>query len=208
MTRAADLPVLRFADAAAFAAWLEAEHDRHPDGIWVEFAKQGSGVPSVAYAEVLDVALCFGWIDAQVRGVDDAWYRQRWLPRRPRSIWSKRNVAKAEALIAAGRMRAAGHAEVERAKADGRWAAAYDGPRTAAVPEDLRQALDADPAAAAFFAGLDANNRYAILHRVGQAKRPETRARRIAAFVAMCAEGRTVHPRRGGPRGPGEPVDA
>lgn len=193
---AADLPVLRFADAAALEAWLEAEHDRHPDGVWIECAKKASGVPSVVYAEALDLALCFGWIDGQARGGDATWYRQRWLPRRRRSIWSKRNVGKAEALIVAGRMRPAGLAEVERAKADGRWAAAYDSPSTAQVPEDLRAALDGDPAAAAFFAGLDATNRYAILHRLGQLKRPETRARRIAEYVAMCADGRTLHPRK------------
>ena len=186
---------LAFEDAAAFAAWLDSNHAAS-DGIWIRFAKKGSGIASVTYKEVLPVALAYGWIDGQVKRIDDDWYRQRWTPRRARSVWSKINRAAAEAMIERGEMKPAGLAEVERAKADGRWERAYDSPTTAAVPDDLRAALDADPAAAEFFAGLDANNRYAILHRVQNAKRPETRARRIAQFVGMCSRGETLHPPR------------
>jgi uncharacterized protein YdeI (YjbR/CyaY-like superfamily) len=188
-----DLPVLPFADAAAFEAWLDAEH-ASARGLWVKIAKKGTGVPSVTAAEAVDVVLCFGWIDGQRRALDGTHFLQRYTPRRARSPWSKINRDKVEALIAAGHMRPAGHAEIERAKADGRWDAAYAGQRAAAVPEDLQRALDADAAAAACFAGLDSRNRYAILYRIGQAKRPETRARRIATFVTMCREGRKIHP--------------
>ena len=142
----------------------------------------------------MEEALCFGWIDSQRKGVDDQWFSQRFTPRRPRSRWSRLMREQAEELIASGAMEAAGLAEVERAKADGRWDAAYEPPSTARVPEDLRAALDANPAAAAFFDSLTGNNRYAILHRIAEAKRPETRARRIDKFVAMCAAGETVHP--------------
>lgn len=186
-------PVHTFATAADWEAWLEASHDTHPDGVWLQFAKKGSGETSLSYQEALEPALCFGWIDGQVRRVDDAWFRQRWLPRRRRSVWSKINRAKAEALIAAGRMRPAGLAEVERAKADGRWDAAYDGPATATVPDELQRALDASPRAAEAFAGLDSHNRYAILHRLQTAKRAETRTRRIASFVAMLERGERLH---------------
>ena len=150
----------------------------------------------MTYKEVLPVALAYGWIDGQAKRIDDDWYRQRWTPRRARSVWSKINRAAAERMIEQGEMKPAGLAEVERAKADGRWERAYDSPTTAVVPDDLRAALDADPAAAKFFAELDGINRYAILHRIQNAKRAETRARRIAEFVAMCSRGETVHPRR------------
>jgi uncharacterized protein YdeI (YjbR/CyaY-like superfamily) len=190
-----DDDALPFETPAAFEAWLD-EHHATSDGIWIKFAKKGSGIPTVTYKEVLAVALAYGWIDGQVKRIDDAWYRQRWTPRRARSVWSKINRAAAEAMIERGEMKPAGLAEVERARADGRWERAYDSPTTAAVPDDLRAALDADPAAAEFFAGLDANNRYAILHRVQNAKRAETRARRIAQFVEMCSRGETVHPPR------------
>jgi uncharacterized protein YdeI (YjbR/CyaY-like superfamily) len=185
-------PVLFFASQEDFRAWLAAEHGAS-DGIWVKFAKKGSGVTSVVYDEVLEVALCFGWIDGQVKRVDDDYFIQRWTPRRKRSPWSQRNRAKAEALIASAAMQPAGLAEVERAKADGRWDRAYAGPRAAAVPDDLQAALDANPPAAAFFATLTGTNRYAILYRVQDAKRPETRARRIEKFVAMLAAGETLH---------------
>jgi uncharacterized protein YdeI (YjbR/CyaY-like superfamily) len=145
---------------------------------------------------VLPIALAHGWIDGQVKRIDEDWYRQRWTPRRARSVWSKINRTAAEAMIERGEMKPAGLREVERAKADGRWERAYDSPKTAEVPDDLRAALDADPAAAEFFAGLDSINRYAILHRIQGAKKPETRARRIEQFVAMCGRGETVHPRR------------
>ena len=184
-----------FTDQAAWRAWL-AENHASSDGVWIKFAKKGSGIPTVVYAEAVEESLIHGWIDGQVKRVDDDFYMQRFTPRRARSRWSKINCAKAEKLIAEGRMQPAGLAEVERAKADGRWDAAYDSPTTATVPDDLRAALDAEPAAARLFAELDGNNRYAILHRVQDAKRPETRARRIAQFVAMLARGETIHPRR------------
>jgi uncharacterized protein YdeI (YjbR/CyaY-like superfamily) len=184
-------PVLRFADPAAFEAWMEAHH-AEVDGIWIEFAKKGSGHASIVYAEALDIALCFGWIDGQAKAVDEHWYRQRWTPRRARSPWSKRNVGKVDGLIAAGRMRPAGHAEIERAKADGRWEQAYAGPATMEVPDDLQAVLDAEPAAAAFFASLSSTNRYAILYRLQEAKRPETRARRLEKFAQMLRDGETL----------------
>jgi uncharacterized protein YdeI (YjbR/CyaY-like superfamily) len=188
-----DLETRAFASAAAWEAWLAAHHDTAP-GVWIRFAKKGSGAPSVTYREAVRAALCFGWIDGQARSIDDASYAQRFTPRRPRSVWSKRNRDLATALIAAGRMQPAGLREVERAKADGRWDAAYDAPSTATVPEDLQAALDARPAAAEFFATLSSQNRYAILHRVQTARRPETRARRIERFVAMLEAGETLHP--------------
>ena len=193
MARADDLETLAFASADEWEAWLRDHHDT-ARGIWIRFAKKGSGVPSVTYAEAVEAALCFGWIDGQARGGDDASYLQRFTPRRPRSAWSKRNRERVAALIEAGRMHAAGLREVERAKADGRWDAAYDAPSTATVPHDLQAALDAEPAAAEFFATLTGQNRYAILHRVQTAKRPETRARRIEKFVAMLAAGETLYP--------------
>jgi uncharacterized protein YdeI (YjbR/CyaY-like superfamily) len=186
---------LAFASQAEWRAWL-AEHHADSDGVWIKFAKKASGIPTVVYAEAVEVALVYGWIDGQVKRIDDQHYRQRFTARRARSRWSKINRAKAEKLIASGAMEPAGLAEVERAKADGRWDRAYDSPTTAAVPDDLRAALDADPAAAMLFDELDGNNRYAILHRIQEAKRPETRARRIAGFVAMLARGETPHPRR------------
>jgi uncharacterized protein YdeI (YjbR/CyaY-like superfamily) len=186
---------LAFVDQAEWRAWLAAFH-AESDGVWIKFAKKGSGIPTVVYAEAVEVALTYGWIDGQVKRIDDNHYRQRFTPRRARSVWSKINCAKAEKLIADGKMEPAGLAEVERAKADGRWARAYDPPTTATVPDDLQAALDADPAAAKFFTELDSINRYAILHRIQNAARPETRAKRVAQFAAMCSRGETVHPRR------------
>ncbi|HWV84664.1 MAG TPA: YdeI/OmpD-associated family protein [Capillimicrobium sp.] len=186
-----ELPVLRCPDAAAFEAWMEAEHVSAP-GVWLEFAKKASGIPTVTYGEALDIALCFGWIDGQTKSVDETWYRQRFTPRRTRSRWSLRNVEKVAELIAAGRMRPAGLAEVERAKADGRWEGAYPSPSRIEVPPDLQAELDADPQAAASFAALDSRNRYAILYRLHDAKRPETRARRLAQFVDTLRRGETI----------------
>jgi uncharacterized protein YdeI (YjbR/CyaY-like superfamily) len=188
-----DLEILPFASGEAWERWLREHHETAP-GVWIRFAKKASGVPTVTYLEALHVALRFGWIDGQARGVDERFYVQRFTPRRARSIWSKRNRDFATALIEAGKMEPAGLREVERAKADGRWDAAYDAPSTASVPEDLQAALDREPAAAAFFAGLSSQNRYAILHRIQTAKRPETRARRIETFVAMLAAGETLYP--------------
>jgi uncharacterized protein YdeI (YjbR/CyaY-like superfamily) len=184
-----------FATAAEWEAWL-AEHHADSDGIWLKFAKKGSGIPTVVYKEAVHEALRYGWIDGHTKRVDDDYYIQRFTPRRARSRWSKINCAKAEALIASGAMQPAGLAEVERAKADGRWEAAYDAPSTATVPDDLRTALDDDPKASAFFETLDATNRYAILHRLQEAKKPETRARRIEKFVAMLRRGETIYPPR------------
>jgi uncharacterized protein YdeI (YjbR/CyaY-like superfamily) len=184
--------VLAFDSDADWEAWLE-EHHATSDGLWVKIAKKGSGIPSVAYPEVLDTAICFGWIDGRRNALDDRYFLQRFTPRRSRSRWSKINRDKAEALIKAGRMRAAGLAEVERAKADGRWDAAYAGQSAMTMPDDLQRELDARPAAAAFFAQLSSQNRYAILYRLHDAKRPETRARRLAKFVAMLEAGETIY---------------
>ena len=186
---------LPFASQDEWRAWL-AEHHADSDGVWIAFARKASGIPTVTYAEAVEVALTYGWIDGQARSIDETRYGQRFTPRRARSRWSKINRAKAEKLSAAGEMQPAGLAEVERAKADGRWDAAYDSPTTATVPDELRAALDADPAAAKLFDELDGTNRFAILHRIHDAKRPETRARRIAKFVEMLARGETLHPRR------------
>jgi uncharacterized protein YdeI (YjbR/CyaY-like superfamily) len=181
-----------FATADAFEAWL-AEHGDDADEVLVRMAKKHTGVASLDWASAVEVALCFGWIDGRARRIDDDWFVQRFTPRRATSTWSKVNREKAEALIAAGRMRPAGLAEIERAKADGRWDAAYDGMATATVPDDLAAALAAAGLTDAF-AGLDSRNRYAILHRVQTARRPDTRARRIEKHVAMLAAGETPYP--------------
>jgi uncharacterized protein YdeI (YjbR/CyaY-like superfamily) len=197
-------PVLVFPDPAAWEEWLAAEHPDSP-GLWLKLAKKGGPEVTVSYAEALDVALCFGWIDGQKRPLDDDYWLQRFTPRRAASRWSKINRGKAEALMEAGRMRPAGRREVEAARTDGRWAAAYEGQSSAAVPEDLRRALAEDAEATAFFAELDRANRYAILYRIHEAKRPQTRADRIAKFVAMLHDHQTLHPvavrKRNGPNG-------
>ncbi len=159
----------------------------------MKIAKKDSGIASVTYPEALEVALCHGWIDGQKDRFDDKWFLQRFTPRRPRSKWSKINRAKAVALIESGRMKPAGLREVERAQADGRWEAAYDPPSKATVPDDLRAALEANPAAREFFETLNSTNRYAMLYRLQDAKRPETRARRLEAFVTMLNERRTLY---------------
>jgi uncharacterized protein YdeI (YjbR/CyaY-like superfamily) len=188
-----DLEIVAFASAEAFEAWLGENHAVSP-GIWLKLRKKSPGVVALDYARALDVALCYGWIDGQKAAFDDQWWLQRFTPRTARSKWSKVNRDKAAALIEQGRMRPAGRAEVDRAMADGRWEAAYDGSKAATVPDDLAAALAADPAAAEFFATLDRQNRYAILYRVQDAKRPETRARRIETYVAMLARGEKLHP--------------
>ncbi|MEU5214976.1 YdeI/OmpD-associated family protein [Streptomyces sp. NPDC020807] len=188
-----DREIVAFASAEEFEAWLR-DHHATSTGIWLKLRKKGPGIVALDYAQALDVALCHGWIDGQKAKFDDEWWLQRFTPRRPRSRWSKINRGKAEALTAQGRMRPSGQAEVDRAKADGRWEAAYDSPRTATVPDDLAAALSGVPAAAAFFETLDGPNRYAILYRVQDAKRPETRARRIEQFVSMLAKGERPHP--------------
>ncbi len=189
---AEEAPIIAFAGPAEWEAYLE-EHHGDQAGVWLKIAKKGTGVPSVTYAEALDVALCWGWIDGQKRGFDEGAFLQRFTPRRRRSLWSKVNREKVAALEAAGRMRPQGRAEIERAQADGRWDAAYDSPANATVPEDLQAALDASPPAAAFFATLNSANRYAIIWRLQTAKRPETRARRVAQFVAMLERGEKLH---------------
>jgi uncharacterized protein YdeI (YjbR/CyaY-like superfamily) len=185
-----ELETRAFASAEEWEAWLRAHHDTAP-GVWIKFARKGSGLPTVTYLEALHAALCFGWIDGQARGGDDAFYLQRFTPRRARSIWSKRNRDFATALIESGRMQPAGMREVERAKADGRWDAAYDAPSTATVPDDLRAALDADPAAAGGFAALSPSVRRAALESIARAVRPQTRHRRIAATVARARASRS-----------------
>jgi uncharacterized protein YdeI (YjbR/CyaY-like superfamily) len=189
---------IAFLSAGAWQAWLD-EHHAEASECWLKIARKTSNHVTVTHAEALDVALCFGWIDAGRHKLDGDFFLQRFTPRRPRSRWSKRNREKVEALTGAGRMRPAGHAEVERAKADGRWAAAYEGQRTIVVPDDLQRELESRPGAAAFFAALDGRNRYAILYRLQEAKKPETRQRRLEKFVAMLEAGETVHPptRRG-----------
>jgi uncharacterized protein YdeI (YjbR/CyaY-like superfamily) len=187
-------PVVSFANQADWRAWLAAHHSGAPEGIWLKIAKKGSAVASVDYPQALEVALCYGWIDGQKKGLDETHWLQRFTPRRSRSIWSKVNRAKAEALVESGEMQPAGLAEMERAKADGRWDAAYDGQRTSAVPDDLAAALAGNAVAREFFATLDSANRYAILHRLQTAKKPETRARRLAQFVEMLSERRTLYP--------------
>lgn len=186
----AEQPVVFFASPAEMEAWLD-EHGESSDGIWLKFAKKGSGVRSVVYAEAVEIALCHGWIDGQARRLDEEHYLQRFTPRRARSKWSRINREKAERLIAEGRMRPAGLREIERAREDGRWDAAYDSPSTATVPDDFQQALDAEPGAREFFESLGSTKRYSFLYRIADAKRPETRARRIAEYVALLREGKT-----------------
>lgn len=187
-----DDPVLFFADSAAFEAWLQSHHDVS-QGVWLQHCKKGAARTSVTYAEALDVALCWGWIDGQKRTCDDETFLQRFSKRRPRSLWSAVNRDKVHALVAAGRMRPPGQRAVDDAKQEGRWDAAYAPVSFARTPDDLQAALDAVPAAAAFYAGLKSANRYAILHRLMTAKKPETRAARIQTFVDLCARGETLH---------------
>lgn len=187
-----ELPIHLFAGPDELEAWLE-ENGASCDGVWLKIAKKGMGKSSVTYAEALELALCFGWIDSQKRGFDEQYFLQRFTPRRPRGRWSKINREKAEVLIAAERMRPAGLAEVEAAKVDGRWDAAYEGQRTAKIPADLQRELDASPAASKFFAGLDSANRYAVIYRLNDAKKLETRERRLRKFVAMLERGEKIH---------------
>ncbi len=188
----AGLPVVRFATVAALERWLEAHGS--DSGIWVKLAKKDSGNRSITRAEALDTMICFGWIDSQGASIDDGWWLQRFTPRRPGGRWSQINCAKVEALTAAGRMRPAGQAEVDAAQADGRWAAAYAGPKSITVPPDLQVALDESPTAATSFAGLNSVNRFAILYRIGAVKRAETRARKISQYVEMLEAGETIYP--------------
>ncbi len=192
MTEKTELAIRLFRDAKAWEAWLEKNHVKAP-GIVMRFAKKGASVKSVSFQEALDVALCYGWIDGQGKSEGDETYLQRFTPRRKRSTWSKRNRARALELIEEGRMRPAGLAEVERAKEDGRWDAAYDSPSQATVPPDLEAALKRNKKAKEFFGTLNATNRYAILHRIQTAKKPETRERRIKRFVEMLERGEKIY---------------
>jgi uncharacterized protein YdeI (YjbR/CyaY-like superfamily) len=183
---------MTFPDQAALEAWLESEHARAP-GLYVQLATKGAGVPSVTYAELVESVLCFGWIDGRSNRLDDRFYLQRITPRRARSVWSQKNVDAVEALTEAGRMRPAGLAAVEAARADGRWERAYAGSAAITVPDDLAAALAAEPAAQKEFDTLDGTNRYAVLWRVHTAAGAATRAKRVAALVQMLAEGRRPH---------------
>lgn len=188
-----DLPIVAFISQDEWESWLRERHTES-NGLWLKIAKNGTGDASVTYAEALDVALCYGWIDGQKGAFDEHWWLQRFTPRRARSRWSKVNTTHVERLIAAGRMQPAGLLEVERAKADGRWDTAYEAQSSATVPDDLQAALDENEAARGFFATLNSANRYAIIYRVQDAKRPETRARRIRTFVEMLGDGKTLYP--------------
>jgi uncharacterized protein YdeI (YjbR/CyaY-like superfamily) len=187
-------PVLLFATAEAWERWIEAQPADSP-GLWLKVAKKGCTTPSIDYATAVESALCFGWIDSQIRAYDESFYLQRFTPRKARSKWSRVNRDKASALIKAARMRPSGLREVELAKSDGRWDAAYAGQASMTVPADLQAALDADPRAAEFFAGLDRANRFAVLWRIHDAKRADTRALRIARYVAMLHDHEVIHPR-------------
>lgn len=192
MTLPTDLPVLGFPDQGGLEMWLEAEHSTAP-GLYVRLAKKGAGVASVTYAELVEACLCFGWIDGRSNRLDEQFYLQRITPRRSRSVWSQKNVDAVEALTLAGRMRPAGLAAVEAARADGRWERAYAGSSTITVPDDLAAALAAEPAARREFDVLDGANRYAVLWRVHTAPSDRARSTRIAALVQMLAEGRRIH---------------
>ena len=187
-----DTPV-ECTDAASWARWLK-RHHASAAGVWLRIAKKDSGIASVDYPAAVEEALCWGWIDGQRKSQDEHYFMQRFTPRTRRSIWSQVNRDKVTKLIDEGRMQPAGHAEIERAKADSRWNAAYEGVAKATVPPDLQAALDADRKAAKFFATLDSRNRFAILFRTQGAKKPETRARRIAQFVEMLARGEKIYP--------------
>jgi uncharacterized protein YdeI (YjbR/CyaY-like superfamily) len=190
--RRGGLPVLAFRNRESFEEWL----DRQPAdaaGAWLKLRKKSAGAPGLTKAQAIDAALCHGWIDGQLDKYDDQYWLVRFTPRKARSKWSQVNKRRATELIAEGRMRPSGLAQIEAAKADGRWAAAYAPASSATVPADLQHALDANPKAAKFFATLKGANRYAILYRIGSVKRPETRARKIAEYVAMLERGETIH---------------
>ena len=192
MVKTTELPVLPFDSKKKWADWLAKQHDKSA-GVWVKLAKKDSGIRSVTRDEALDVALCYGWIDGQGKSFDDKYWLQKFTPRRPKSIWSKINTEKVEKLIASGEMKPAGLKAIEAAKQDGRWEAAYSSQKNITVPEDFQAALEKNKKAKAFFATLNSVNRYAILFRIHNAKRPETRAKRIRQFVEMLARGEKIH---------------
>ena len=185
-------PVIEFQRKSAWMSWLKKNYGRST-GVWLRLAKKDSGLTSISRNEALDVALCYGWIDGMAKSEGDTTWLQKFTPRTKRSIWSKKNRENVQRLIDSGEMQPSGLAEIERAKSDGRWDAAYDSPRTIAVPDDLRQAFEKNKKAAKFFESLDSRNRYAILFRIHNAKKPETRARRINEFVEMLARGDKLH---------------
>ena len=188
-----DYPVLLLENRSAWAGWLELHHSTER-GVWLQLAKKASDLQSVSYADAVDVALCYGWIDGQSKSYDaDSWL-QKFTPRGKRSVWSKRNREHVERLTASGEMRASGLAAVEAAQSDGRWDRAYDSPSTATVPPDFQTALDQEPEAKAFFETLTGQNRYALLYRIQTAKKAETRARRIGEFIDMLRRKETLHP--------------
>ena len=189
-----DLPLLTFVDAESLRRWLE-EHGETSSGAWLRFAKQGAPEPTVSKSDAIDCALAYGWVDGQLGGVDAHFFKTRFTPRRPRSGWSRINRQRVERLEEEGRMHPRGRAQVEQAKADGRWAAAYAGQGEAAAGADLDAALDAEPAARELFDALDSANRFSVLYRVQQAKTPEKRAAKIAEVVAMLSRGDTIHHR-------------
>jgi uncharacterized protein YdeI (YjbR/CyaY-like superfamily) len=193
---AEELPELIVRDAAAWRAWLDAHH-ADGRGVWLILARKGTTEPtSVSYDQALDEALCYGWIDGQARRRDEGTYQQRFTPRRSRSAWSRRNVGIVARLIEEGRMQPAGQAQIDRARADGRFEAAYAGPASIEVPDDLAAALDANPDAKRVFAQLNSQNRYSVLYRLTTAKRADTRARRVEQFTAMLARGETFYPQK------------
>lgn len=188
MTKAAELPILPFESKKKWANWLARQHDKS-SGVWLKLAKKDSGISSITYEEALDVALCYGWIDGQKKGFDERYWLQKFTPRGRKSIWSKINTEKAERLIASGEMKPAGLKAIEAAKQDGRWAAAYASQKNISVPEDFQAALNENKEAKAFFGTLNSVNRYAVLFRIHNSKKAETRARRIHQFVEMLERG-------------------
>jgi uncharacterized protein YdeI (YjbR/CyaY-like superfamily) len=196
---AKDRTIFEFPDRGAWERWLEGHHESS-DGVWLKIAKKGSGAITVSYPDALEEAIRYGWIDGQKGAHDDSFWLQRFCPRGPRSKWSQVNRRKATELIEQGRMTPAGIAQVNAAKQDGRWEAAYASQSTATVPEDFQDALEANPAAGEFFATLKSSERYSFLYRIHDAKRPDTRAQRISEYVAMLSEGKTIHQRPDGPR--------
>ncbi|HSW91251.1 MAG TPA: YdeI/OmpD-associated family protein [Candidatus Saccharimonadales bacterium] len=187
-----DFSIEFFTSSAEWEAWLEKHHE-DTSGVWIKFAKKGSGITSLNYAQALDSALCYGWIDGQTKSIDDVYYLQKFTSRRAKSIWSKRNVGKVAELIKAGKMRPAGQAAIDAAKADGRWDKAYDSPSNATTPLDFQEALDQHPKAKAFYETLNKTNTYAFLWRIQTAKKAETRAKRIALSIEMLEDGKTFH---------------
>ncbi len=192
MAKTPDLPLLPFENKKRWTDWLAKQHDKSA-GVWLKLSKKDSGIPSITYEEALDVALCYGWIDGQKKGFNDKFWLQKFTPRGAKSIWSKINTEKAERLIASGEMQSAGFKAIELAKQDGRWDAAYASQKNISVPQDFQAALDKNKKAKTFFGTLNSVNRYAILFRIHNAKKPETRAKRIQQFIEMLERGEKIH---------------